>query len=269
MDRKRALLIIFVGVLAGFAAMLAAGRHAGKQGEAKKEEWPKLANVVVVKREVLAGDKLDGRNLKVMSWPAYSIPASAIRRIGDAEGRIVIAALVPEEPVLTTKLAPVGAVPGLSALIQSGMRAVTVKINAMVGVDGFIVSGSLVDVLVTMDLARAKDATQTITKTILQNIRVLAVDRAVDEQRNKGTKGRQVSYATLLVNPHQSEQLALAAMRGEILLSLRNNLDQKPIVTEGVNPMELVRKANEKASPPLSHSPKKVELIRGTSRSYP
>lgn len=282
MHRKRALLIILFGFLIGLIAMGGARRYIdtrlAEKGEAQKPQ-EKREPVVIVKTDVERGKKLDGKNLELATWPADLFPPTAFRRIAEVENRVTLVDLVKGEPILVGKLAVQGASPGLSAFIASGMRAMTVKVNEIIGVGGFVAPGSRVDVLVTMDLAGQKKA-RTVTKLILQNIQVLAVDRAINGKGDKESK--KVSFATLLVNPDQAERLALAATRGEILLALRNNLDGAPATTAGITPPELVlSKASFQPSTPPAAKPAPVkkrvlpiqssqkytiEIFRGTER---
>ncbi|MFQ5692089.1 MAG: Flp pilus assembly protein CpaB [Nitrospinota bacterium] len=289
MNRKRALLIVLLGLIAGLSAMVGASRSLSGMSDRAAAPPPELAPVVVAKTDVPQGERLRKENLEVVSWPASVALPSAARRIDEVENRVTSTRLIKGEPVLEDKLAPPGSASGLAAFVSSGMRAVTVRVNDVIGVGGFVAPASRVDVLTTIDVKRPKTPSTTVTKVILQDIQVLAVDKRMDSARSgaKAEKARKISVATLLVTPEQAERLTLAAARGQILLALRNTADKTPIQTPGITPRELIfgkapaaaapsppppkARPKPKVAPAPPRPPKRVarvEVIRGGKRSY-
>lgn len=284
MNRKRAVFILLLGLVAGLIATVGASRYMSKGGTgAPSRPAAELAPVVIAKSNVPEGEKLKKSDLGVVSWPASVVLPSAVRKIEDAENRVTLARLIKGEPVLASKLAPLGTSPGLSSLIRAGMRGVTVRVNDVIGVAGFLLPGSRVDVLITIEVARRAGRPNTVTKMVLQNIKVLAVgSRTITSGEGpRGKKPIKVSVVTLLVTPTQAERLTLASTRGQILLALRNNLDSAAVDTPGITPPELlfgdvppppepkpkVKEAKMAPKPSLRPLRRHIEVIRGGEKS--
>ena len=150
------------------------------------------------------------------------------------------------EPVTEARLAPVGSAGGLSSVIPDGYRAMTVKVDDVVGVSGFIQPGTLVDIVVTIippDGARQREK---VSKIVLQNIKVLASGGNIDKPKNEKENDR-VKAVTLQVTPEQAEKLALASSEGRLQLVMRNSVDQGDEVTPGANKSSLL--SGERAMP--------------------
>jgi pilus assembly protein CpaB len=178
--------------------------------------------VVVTARAIPLGTRLQPSDLRVVSWPAAHPVQGACSKIEDCANRAVITSLVENEPLLNGKLAPKEGGAGLSATIPTGMRAVTVSVNDVIGVAGFVVPGTMVDVLVTGTMGSGN-----VTRTILENIRVLAVGQKVEADRE--SKPQTPAVITLLVSPEEANELAMAATQGRIQLALRNTLDSAKV----------------------------------------
>lgn len=282
MNRKRAILIVLLGLASGLAAMLGASRSLSKRGgDAAANPPQRVVPVVVARADVPPGQKLRKEDLQAVSWPASVALPSAARRIEDVESRVAAVKLFKGEPVLADKLAPAGSPSGLAAFVSPGMRAVAVRVNEVIGVAGFVAPGNRVDVLTTIDVNRGGELAKVVTKVVLQDIQVLAVDRRADPaaQEAKGNPPDKVSVATLLVTPEQAERLTLAATKGQILLALRNTFDKTPVETPGVTPPELVL---GRAAPPPPKKPQtrkpaaskpvpkplvRIEVIRGGKKT--
>jgi pilus assembly protein CpaB len=161
--------------------------------------------------------------------------------------------MLANEPFLESKLAPKGAGGGLSVTIAEGMRAISVRVDEVVGVAGFVLPGTRVDVLLTIDRS-GKGAGDPMTHALLQNIQTLAAGQEV--QQDKDGKPKSVPVITLLVTPDQAETLTLAANSGRIQLSLRNTLDTMPTTTSGARLSGLF---GEPAKP-VSFAPRRVEV---------
>ncbi|MFQ5912355.1 MAG: Flp pilus assembly protein CpaB [Nitrospinota bacterium] len=284
MNRKRALLILLLGVISGLAATIGASRYLTKAGGRGPEVAPvKVESVVIASTDVEKGETLRRQHLAVVSWPAELVPPSTLRKIEHVENRVTFVDLLKGEPILEAKLAPPGSPPGLGGIIAPGMRAVTVRVDDVIGVAGFLLPGSRVDVLTTMDVRARKGKQDTITRVVLQDINVLAVGQKMKEVASKPEKGmlrEKITVVTLLVTPFQSERLTLASTRGKILLALRNTADRESIDTPGVSPPELIfgavaqapkpngQKKIQKAPKPPEPEKPSVEVIRGGKRSH-
>lgn len=180
-------------------------------------------NLVVAAVPLQLGTRLDASNLRVIPWPSNQPIVGMFGRIEDCVNRAVITNLAENEPILETQLAPKEAGAGLPATIPEGMRAVSVAVNEVVGVAGFVTPGTMVDVLVTGQMPGQSN--NKITRTILENVRVLAAGQKI-EQDHDG-KPQTVPVITLLVTPDDATKLAMGSTEGKIQLSLRNTIDTK------------------------------------------
>jgi pilus assembly protein CpaB len=227
--------------------------------------------IVVAAVPLQVGARVDSSNLKLISWPGGEPVAGMFTRIEDCTNRALITPVVENEPILDSKLAPVAAGAGLPATIPEGMRALSVAVNDVVGVAGFVIPGTMVDVLVTGQ-AGGGQGSDNVTRTILENVRVLAAGQKVEQDREG--KPQTVPVITLLVSPEDAAKLTMASTEGKIQLALRNTVDTKdvnpaPILQAvlfagGAPPQtghKLVRKAP--APPP----PYAVEVITGDKRA--
>lgn len=228
--------------------------------------------IVVAAAQLQVGERLDSDNVRIISWPADEPLAGSFRRTGDCIGRAVISPMAPNEPVLEANLAPREAGAGLPAAIPEGMRAVSVAVNDVVGVAGFVIPGTMVDVLTTGRLPGSNQGTDNnITRTILENVRVLAAGQKIEQDRDG--KPEKVPVVTLLVSPDDAAKLTMASTEGKIQLALRNTIDTKaanppavlqaqlfspPSVAAPVHPPKAVH-----AGPP---PPYVVEVIVGDKR---
>jgi pilus assembly protein CpaB len=224
--------------------------------------------VVVAASDLPVGTALREENLTVVDWPTASLPAGAFEAPKDLEGKMLAARVYAREPVIAAKLAG-GAGAGLSALLPPGMRAVAVRVDDVVGVAGFIQPGDSVDVVATI---RADGVGQAVTssKVILQNVRVLAVGKELDT-RSRADKVVQATVATLMIDPAQSERLALAAVQGKLLLTLRNDGDTDVVATQGTTALALLNRLEPAAAsvPAQRASPPRVARAARIARVEP
>jgi len=202
--------------------------------------------IVVAAQAVSIGARLQAADLRLAPWPRAVPLEGSFRRMSDAVGRGVVMPMVLNEPILESKLAASGAGGGLMAAIPDGMRAVSVKVNDVIGVAGFAVPGSRVDVILSG--SPAKNGEVEMSKVILENVQVLAAGQNVTNDANG--KPQSVQVVTLLVSPGDSQKLALASVDGKIQLSLRNPLD-----LERMNPNAVRRESLYGAS---SGTPEKL-----------
>jgi pilus assembly protein CpaB len=178
---------------------------------------------VVVSAKVLPlGTRLQAGDLRLVTWPASEPVQGMFTNVQDCVNRAVITSMVANEPILEGKLAPKEGGAGLSATIPDGMRAVSVSVNDVIGVAGFVVPGTMVDVLVTGGTSYGN-----VTRTILENVRVMAAGQKVEQDREG--KPQTVPVITLLVSPEDANSLTMASTQGRIQLALRNTLDSKKV----------------------------------------
>ena len=229
-----------------------------------------MTHIVVADRAMQLGTRLDANNVRLIPWPGDEPVAGMLHRIEDCDGRAVITNLAENEPVLESKLAAKEAGAGLPATIPQGMRAVSVAVNDVVGVAGFVIPGTMVDVLVTGQMPGAAGQNN-ITRTILENIRVLAAGQKVEQDREG--KPQTVPVITLLVTPEDAARLTMAATEGKIQLALRNTIDTKsadpaPVLQAVLfgGPVAPVRPVEHRAAPARPAPSYAVEVITGSKK---
>lgn len=211
---------VVFGLLAVFVAQTWLNRQA--EMRARNMEAPKAAvatrTVLVAAQPLRYGMQLGPQHVREVAWPEGAIPSGVFTNVGEltSEGkRIVLAAIEPNEPILASKVTGPGQRATLSAIIQPGLRAITVRVNDVEGVAGFVLPGDHVDVLLTR---MADDKTASTTDVVLQQARVLAVDQLADDSADKPTVARAV---TLEVDIVAAQKISLAASVGSLSLSLR------------------------------------------------
>ena len=232
--------------------------------------------VVVAEADLSLGTELEASDLRVVDWPVSAVPTGAFDNAAELAGRGLVLSVVRHEPILPAKLAPDGAGAGLPPIIPQGMRAVSVRVNEVIGVAGYVLPGTHVDVLVTVSPTNRPE--HTTTKLVLPDVQVLTAGTRLEQDLDRATP-IQVTVITLLVTPQQSERLALASTQGQIQLALRNPLDEGRPETTGVRPDGLLagqappprpgpKVAPVPASPPAPVPPPAptVEVIRGDTR---
>jgi pilus assembly protein CpaB len=198
--------------------------------------------VAVAARDLNLGTALDSGQINLVSWPSHAVPKGAFRDKASLQGRVTSIGLQAGEPVLEARLAPIGTKGGLSAVISEGKRAITVRVNEVVGVAGFALPGNYVDVMVNTD-----DEGRPISKIVLERILVLAVAQEVGRDE---TKPRVVNAVTLEVEPNQAEKVDLARSVGNLSLVLRNQIDPNSSATEGITKRQLLGRADPVEIPP-------------------
>jgi pilus assembly protein CpaB len=191
---------------------------------------PTMVQVALATRNLEVGTLLKEDDVKLSDWPG-AVPIGATAQVKDVLGRGVTTAIFAKEPIIESRLAPKGAGGGLAAMIPSGMRAVAVRVNEVVGVAGFVVPGMHVDILISGNTPGGDGNLGTLTKTLLQNIEVLSAGQ--DFKKDNEGKPIMVQVVNLLVTPEQAEQLSLASNQTTIQLILRNPLDHEISKTSG------------------------------------
>jgi pilus assembly protein CpaB len=271
MDRNRMFTGLGIAVAIAFFFSLYMYRTIARLSNARPAA---TRQIVVASRPIQLGTRLDAANLRLIAWPGDDAIAGSFPRIEDCAGRALLSNLAVNEPVLETKLAPKEAGAGLPATIPEGMRAVSVAVNEVNGVSGFVVPGTMVDILVTGQMSgKNVDPENNITRVILENVRVLAAGQQVEQDRDG--KPQKVPVVTLLVTPEDATKLIMASTEGKIQLALRNTIDSKlenpPPVLQAVlftgpaAPSAPVHARVAKAAPatPSSYS---VEVITGSKK---
>jgi pilus assembly protein CpaB len=200
-----------------------------------------LNDVVVAKVEIPVGSRIIPEQLTIAQFPANVTPEGAITVIDDKLiGRVAVTSISPREPITESRLAPIGAAGGLSSVIPEGYRAMTVKVDDVVGVSGFIMPGTLVDIVVVITPPKGTGSEDVISKIVLQNIKVLASGQNIDKPKNDREVERSAKAVTLQVTPEQTEKLALASSEGKLQLVMRNSVDQADEQTTGANKRSLL-----------------------------
>ena len=182
------------------------------------------------------GTRVTRDHVKVAKWPAETQVTGAFAKVDEVIDRGLIATVAENEPLTTAKLAPREAGVGLPPSIPPGMRAVSVKVNEVVGVAGFVVPGTRVDVMVTLRQAQQ----ESVTRVVVSNVQVLTAGTRYDQENAKDGKPIPSTVVTLLVSPEDGERVALAASEGEIMLTLRNPLDTSLTNTLGTRTTALL-----------------------------
>ncbi len=277
MKSKRAIIMLALSVLLGIAAVMLAARWMGQQAASDK------TTVLVASRDMELGQAITPIMLESVPWPKGAVPTGAFDDPKKLEGRVVRISIFKGEPVLAPKLAPEGTKAGLDSVIKTGHRAITVKVNEVVGVAGFLAPGSYVDLLVNFRDEHDKP----MSRVVLERIMVLAI--AQEAQRPDESKPRVVNAVTLEVTPEQAEKIDLARNIGTLSLILRNQVDTVDAATDGVRQQNLfaaeapppvvaaapapVKKVVRRAAPkpvavkPAEEPSSRVEVIRGLQKA--
>jgi pilus assembly protein CpaB len=258
--------MIVTSIIIGLAAVYLASRWVARQADVTTSQ------IVVAKADIELGSRLTPEMVTVQDWPAGSIPQGAIRAANTDTllGRVAKVSVLKGEPISESKLAPAGAQPGLSFAIKEGKRAITVRVNDVVGVAGFALPGNYVDILVnTVDeTAKSVGENKTISKIVLERILLLAV--AQETSQGEG-KPKVVNAVTLEVTPEQAEQIDLARSVGTLSLVLRNQIDNQPVETTGVYKKDLLKRIVEPetaaAEPQVRTVVRRVPVYRTVPRT--
>ncbi len=237
MNRRNRTLIVV-----GVAAMLALVASFGVYRAILRAAGPRTVEgrhaVVVAAAPLPLGTLLKAADLRVVQWPDTSRVPGTAGSVDALVGRGVIAPLVINEPVTADKLAPVGAGAGLPPAIPPGMRAMAVKVNDVIGVAGFAVPGTHVDVVATI---RSEKDKEEVSRVVLSNVQVLTA--GTNQEQTKTNDPIRATVVTLLVTPEDAERLALVTNEGNISLALRNPLDLVPTESKGTRMSSLVAPA--------------------------
>ncbi|ROH85565.1 Flp pilus assembly protein CpaB [Pseudomethylobacillus aquaticus] len=231
MKDTRALLFLLFAIVAGLAAVYLASRWL-------TERASDVNQIAVAAQDINLGQRVTVEMVRMVEWPISSRPDGAVSDIKMLEGRVLKTSLLRGEPVLEAKLAPQGTQGGLSAVIAEGKRAITVRVNDVIGVAGFALPGNFVDIIVNTQTDENGNPGKDISKIVLERILVLAIAQEVGRDE---TKPRVVNAVTLEVTPQQAERLDLARSVGTLSLVLRNQVDPDQADTGGITKLTLLQ----------------------------
>ena len=276
MNRNRALILLVVAIVIAFIVSRFVYRQIQQASVVKPVA---VTHIVVAAKPLALGTPLTAQDLSLVTWPAGTPLVGSFTRIQDCVGRSLITPVAQNEPILEGKLAPREAGVGLPAAIPVGMRAVSVRVDDVVGVSGFAMPGTMVDVLAT---GQPQGGSDSLTRTIIQDVRVLAAGQTVEQ--DKQGKPHTVGVVTLLLTPEQADQLTMVSTDSRIHLALRNTIDTKvvkaepvfksPLLLGGAAPLHLGGGGGkprprrvERAEKPAGPAPYTIEVIRGNKKT--
>ena len=273
MNRQtRALVVIGIAIVLASAASY--GVFRAIQQMPVREVTVATTHAVVARDPLGVGTVIAAAQVQLVPWPEASPVQGGFANIDEVVGRGLISAVVPNEPITESKLAPRGAGGGLPPLITPGMRAMSVKVNDVIAVAGFAAQGHRVDVLVTM-----KSGQESMSRVVVSNVQILSAGTQIDQEKTRAGQSVPAGVVTVLVTPQDAERIALAQNEGQIMLALRNPLDVEPTKTSGIrvsallaspNPAPVTRVVQGRPrveAPPPPPAPYTVEAIRGAKRT--
>jgi pilus assembly protein CpaB len=284
MKNARAVGVLAVSVVLGLAVTTMAVAWVAQKGTISSNK------VTVAAMDIELGSKLNAQMLTTVDWPSGSVPQGAFQDAKELQDRVVKTSIQRGEAILNARLAPIGTQGGLSAVIADGKRAMTVRVNDVVGVAGFALPGNYVDVMVNTQQerrgARENEEKQQISKTVLEHVLVLAV---AQEAGRDDTKPKVVNAVTLELTLEDAERLDLARNIGTLSLVLRNQADKQPVLSAGITKRQLfgdkdepvlqlaeakpmaktIKISQHRKSVPIAYLPEKscVEVIQNNTRT--
>lgn len=222
--RGRNLLITVVAVFLGLIAVYLLNSYFSGYEQAQEEaaQDEQLTRIVIATQEIGFGTAITSTNIRLANWPSSAVPQGAFMTLEDATqgGRVALRPLVAGEPILSSKVSGAGGRATLASILPEELRAVTIPVNAIAGVGGFVRAGDVVDVMLTRQIpGDGATPSDKMTTIVLENVLVLATDQVADENAVEPTV---VSTATLQTDQFGAQKLALATQVGSLSLSLRN-----------------------------------------------
>lgn len=263
MRNRRTLVLAVLAVALGTAAVLVQQRMRPEPETRRVVVSPELETVTVVSaaKNLAAGSRIEASDVEVSEWPAAYAPKGVLRDAALAKGRVVRRPLAGGEPLFEAALLPVGSQAGLAPIIENDHRAVSVKVDPVIGVAGFVNPGSRVDVVATLrDTGGGRR--EAFTKTVVQDVRVLAIDQSSEQTRD----GRPeiVSVVTLEVDPGEAQRISYAAHEGKLQLALRNPIDAEVVATRSIGAGDL----RDEVVVAEAKTGRQVEIIKGLDISH-
>lgn len=268
MKKYGAILALAVAILSGLFAVFLANRWLSSRPDAVQlvqQDSVPSARIVIASRDCEVGMPLNESNLTLAAWPKANLPQGAFTDLKAVAGRVAVTRLKAGQPVLSAELAAPGSGAGLVATIGKGKRAMSIRVNEEIGVGGFILPNTYVDVIAIDD---KKGDEQPKAHTLLERIEVLAV---AQETYNEDGKPKVVKTVTLQVDPEQAKKLSLQTHRGEVQLTLRNPLDDAPAAPKPKPKPRVAKTSTVPVLGPRISTPKakphSVEVIRRSRTS--
>lgn len=251
---NRTLLVFILSVIVAGGASLFVYRAV--QAIPVREVEVKSYQVAVAAKSLPVGTLLTASDVKLVAWPTSSPVAGGYSTTDEVVNRGLVAPVAENEPLTGTKLASAEAGAGLPPTIIAGMRAISVKVNEVIGVAGFVVPGTRVDVVVTL----SRREQESLSRVVVSNVQVLTAGTKYDQEQAKDGKPVPSTVVTLLVTPEDAERIALASAEGTIMLTLRNPLDTTPTETKGTRLASLMGAPDP---PPVTR------VVQGVRRAVP
>ena len=261
MARMRIFIVLVLAIAAGGVFAFATYNYV-QQIPGKSVDIP-TTKVVVAASDLDVGADLTKDTVRIIEWPSSAAPANAISDPEQVVGRGLVVPMIQNEPFIEGKMAPKDAGAGLPPAIPPGLRAISVKVNEVIGVAGYVLPGTRVDVVATV--SPSQSAADMTSKVILTNVEVLTAGTKLERQKDKD-EPIAVTVVTLLVDPDQSERLTLASTEGKIQLALRNPLDKATPATRGVKPAGLLGAPS--STPRATARPASVNVAAGPSSEF-
>jgi pilus assembly protein CpaB len=259
---RNARLALVLTIALGAAGMASFGVYRVVAAMPVREVEVVSLETVVAARPIPVGTIVTKDHVKLVPWPARNPVPGSFTKIEDVLNRGAIVEVAENEPLTESRLAALGVGGGLPPTIPEGMRAISVRTNEVVGVAGFVIPGTRVDVVVV--LGKNEATGEPISRAVVSNVQVLTAGTRFDQEQARA-EGKPIptTVVTLLVTPEDAERISLAANQGQIMLTLRNPLDVAPTATNGV------RMANLLAAPAAPVTVKNVEGRRVAKRPIP
>jgi pilus assembly protein CpaB len=232
--------VIVMAIAVATAALASFGVYTALQRMPVREVEVGTVNVVVAAEPLDVGTQLRREQLKVVAWPVKTQVPGAFSDPNDVIDRGVIETINVNEPVTSRKVASKEQGAGLSPIIPQGMRALSIRVNDVISVAGYVVPGTRVDVIVTVG-SQSATGNEPMSRTVVSNLLVLTAGTRYDTEKSKDGKPQPVAVVTLAVVPEDAEKISLAQNQGSLSLALRNPLDVDPTKTGGIKMANLMR----------------------------
>ena len=270
MRSRRLIIVLLLALASGLAAGWLALNYLRQPNSPISTSAPDAVEVVVASRDLPVGHVLDVADIKVAQWPGDAVPEGYSSSVDEVLGRGLIQRVAMNEPLMPAKIALKEAGGGLPIVIPAGMRAVSIRVDEVIQVAGFVGPGTRVDVLVTLEGENQPDP---ITKIVLQNMLILTSGQIVE--RSPDGEPVLATVVTFLSSPEDAEKLVMSATKGRIQLALRNTLDLDSLSTEGVRLGSLIPSQRRASAPrpvartqpqPAASRARTIEVFRGLER---
>src|SRR5688500_14507260 len=280
--KVRPLIVLALALFLALAAVFLARNWMQNQagGPSAEAQQARVVKLVAAGAALKFGDRLAKEHLRPSDWPAGSVPAGTFKSVDELlepQARVALQAIQPNELILVSKVTGPGQRASLSAVITSGMRAMTIRVNDVLGVAGFVLPGDRIDLMLTREIIKE----QPITDVLLQNVKVLGIDQRSEQQNNKPDV---VKAVTIEVTTEQAQKITLAARVGTLSLALRDvsNVELAPVkpvslkdlgISEAIGTVEPNPEDKKNQTPVVKIVPKRpadalpsIGITRGTAR---